>query len=327
MSVERWRMPSGRIATIDLSQAPETIEDARRLLRDFGDAEIVKEEAPGAGGNQPEGENQKPAKDSVESKATRRARAAAARPGTVAADHRIIIEDTPDTDAEVTKPSGTATRRHARLADTELARLPLIIRHGTAGRRARIWRTTDGQWWRRGGTVQIRRCPSLDGARAFVVTIWKGANSDDVRFMLKTVERTRRGEDFGFFWDRIVAGWADEHTYTSGTSRVYRDPYTHGDFSQRPMVCDVPLCRSQWHEGDPLHEVGAIDGDGYWINVCRTADEDLWHVDVHADYAEFTPDQVADFVNDLQWMRAECERANAKAADTITELATKEQTA
>lgn len=56
--IERWRMPSGRVAVIDLSQAPEAIEDARRLLREFGDAEPINEDAPGTGGNQPEGENQ-----------------------------------------------------------------------------------------------------------------------------------------------------------------------------------------------------------------------------------------------------------------------------
>lgn len=56
MSVERWRMPSGRVATIDLHQAPEAIEDARNLLREFGDAVLIEDEdAPGAGGNQPEG--------------------------------------------------------------------------------------------------------------------------------------------------------------------------------------------------------------------------------------------------------------------------------
>lgn len=56
MSVERWRMPSGRVATIDLQQAPEAIEDARNLLREFGDAVLIEDEdAPGAGGHQPEG--------------------------------------------------------------------------------------------------------------------------------------------------------------------------------------------------------------------------------------------------------------------------------
>ena len=42
--VERWRMPSGRIAVIDLAQTPEQIEQARRLLIEYGNAVRIEEE-------------------------------------------------------------------------------------------------------------------------------------------------------------------------------------------------------------------------------------------------------------------------------------------
>lgn len=58
MTVERWRMPSGRVATIDLQQPEAAVEDARRLLREFGDAELINEEAPAAAGTADEGEDQ-----------------------------------------------------------------------------------------------------------------------------------------------------------------------------------------------------------------------------------------------------------------------------
>ena len=63
MSLERWRMPSGSIATIDLQQAPEAIEDARNLLREFGDAVLIEEDGPGAGGNQPEAKKTNPERE------------------------------------------------------------------------------------------------------------------------------------------------------------------------------------------------------------------------------------------------------------------------
>lgn len=306
-ATERWRMPSGRIATIDLQQTPEAIEDARALLREFGEAELINEEAPAGQG---EGETKKPAQDSVGSKATRRARAAAARPGTIAADHRIIIDDTPDTDAEQSRLTGTSKRRNARLADAELAALPLIVRRTSGSQRVRVWRTADGRWWRRGGTIRIQKWPTPDGERAFVINVWRGANSDDVKFMQRIVEGARRGEDFDFLWSPITSDWADEHTYHSVTSRPYSDPYTHGDYAGRVSICDEPLCRSQWHDGTPLHELDTAEGPGYSIIVGRVDDEPLWHVDVYADGAEFTPRELTGFVNDLQWMRAECERAN-----------------
>lgn len=269
------------------------------------------ENAPGAGGNQPEGTDQKPAEDSIWSKATRRSRAAAALPGTVAADHRVAIQDVPTADAEVGRPTGQAKRRHTRLADHELRALPLIIRRTEIGRRSYVWRTADGHWWRRGGTIRIQRHPRPDGERAFIITLWKGANSDDLRFMLQTVERARRGEDFDLFWDLVAADWADEHTYQSKTSRPYGDPHTMADHSGRPVICDEPLCGRLWHDSDEaLHELDAAQGPGYSVSVNRFLSDRDWHVYVGAQ-AELSEGDLAGFMNDLQWMRTECEKANA----------------
>lgn len=56
-AVEKWRMPSGRAATIDFDQDEEAIEVLRESLREAGSARMNKE-VPGAGGNQPEDKNQ-----------------------------------------------------------------------------------------------------------------------------------------------------------------------------------------------------------------------------------------------------------------------------
>ncbi len=270
------------------------------------------ERALRSGGNQPEGVNQKPAKDSVWSKATRRARARAARRGTIAADRRIVIEDTPDRGAtthELTE-GGETTRRARRLTDN-VAALPLVIRRTVRGKRALVWRTPNGTWWRKGGIIQIKRSDSTpDSGHAFVVTLYKGANVEDVRFLLGIVADARRAINLDL-WDKINTDWADDLTFGFTASRRYVDPYIHSDYSMRALVCDEPLCRHQWHDA-PLHEFDSIDGAGYSLSVTRCDDEPAWHVDVSTDDAEFTPTGLTGFINDLQWMRAECERVNAR---------------
>ncbi|MEV7631991.1 hypothetical protein AB0N64_06245 [Microbacterium sp. NPDC089318] len=56
-AVERWRMPSGRIATIELRQSQKAIDDARDLLRTYGGAVPLNESAPDAVAAAVEGEN------------------------------------------------------------------------------------------------------------------------------------------------------------------------------------------------------------------------------------------------------------------------------
>lgn len=118
------------------------------------------------------------------SKATRKARAAAARPGTIAADHRIDIDDrivrNPSTPSREER-SELPEPRLRRVVEDEVAHLPLFVRT-TERNRVRIWRSADGSWWRTGGSVRIQRWPTPDGERAFVVTLYKGANRGDIEW-------------------------------------------------------------------------------------------------------------------------------------------------
>lgn len=268
----------------------------------------VHEKAPGVG-QDVEGENQKPSKDSVWSKATRRARARNAQRGMVAADHRIVIVDTPDGDAVVRnrRKSTERTPREIRMAE-DLAGLPIEIRRTGIGRRTMVWRTSDGGWWRKGGIIHIRKSPTT-GERAFVVTISKGANANDVKFLLGVIDDARRGDALEL-WSRVTANWADDQTFVFDSSRPYGDPYTHIDSTSRAIVCDDPRCVHQWHDY-PLHELDSAAGEGYSISVSRHRSEKHWHVEVMAD-GEFTPAELSVFVNDLQWMQAECEKANGR---------------
>lgn len=274
-------------------------------------SQTINKEAPGVG-QDAEGGNQKPSQDSVESKATRHARAAAARPGSIASDRKLIIEDSPATEVSVVLPTGRASRRHARLAASELRALPLVIHQTSAAKRARVWRTPDGTWWRQGGAVRIQRWPDAESERAFVLFVHKGSNSDDVKYLLRVIESARRGEDFDLLWDPVTAEWADELTFVSRMSRRYDDPYSHRDTSPRAIVCTDSMCRELWHAGVAAHVVDSAEGPGYSITVCRYAAEKNWHIDVDTSGTEFTPKDVEGYVNDLRWMIAECERANAE---------------
>lgn len=271
----------------------------------------ANEKAPGAGGIQSEGDDQKPAEDSIWSQATRERRAAAAGLGTIAADAQIAIDDRPDPEAttSVRPTERTSARRALRMAEA-VAGLPLIVQRTARSRRTLVWRTADGHWWRKGGIVQIK--PHGAHPRAFVVTLYDGANADDAKYLTDVVSDARRGVGLEL-WDPVTRPeWADDLTFGYTASRIYRDPYVHEDWSGIAELCTDDLCMQQWHE-DPLHQIEAAEGPGYAIAVSRYDTEPEWHVDVYANGASMTPDQVDAFANDLQWMRTECEKANARS--------------
>lgn len=242
--------------------------------------------------------------------ATRDRRAAAAPEGCIAADPSIDIAETPDVDAGTTAPPAEATPREERFAEAELAGLPLVLRESRT-RRVKVWRDGRGRWWRRGGSVRVQPVEREHGAepRAFVVTLHEGANEDDLRFLLNMVKRARTGAGWDTLWR--PAGTAAH--LLGYDSRLYADPYSHSDSSARVAVCDEPRCVHRWHLAEwSLHQMDEIRKDGYVISVERAHDEDSWRVAVDARDFAGTPAEVAAFINDVEWARRDCERANAE---------------
>ena len=261
------------------------------------------------------------------SKTTRKARAAEAHRGSIAADHRIVIEHTPSSGAVVVmlrneEPSAAAVR----LAEDEFAHLPLFVVRSRIGARARVWRGSDGKWWRAGGMVHIRRWPDAGGERAFVVFLFKGANEGDLNLLLDFVKRARTGVGFDAEWRKITSPWADEYTFALAlNSRRYADPYTSEDRSQRVVVCDDALCVEKWHTVHGRHELDGVSKKlpdcrgSYQVSVTRELDADAWTVDVYTDDFYGAPEDVAGFVSDLQWMQEACRRANTpKHLEAVT---------
>lgn len=252
------------------------------------------------------------------SKNTRKARAAGAIRGTVAADHRIEIDDRVDPNPEMpSREERTAVPAPGmrRTVEDEVAHLQLFVRKTTRGDRVRIWRSSDGLWWRIPGAVRIQRWPTPDGERAFVLTLYKGANADDIEFLLRAVADARTGKGFETLWRPLVAPWADDLTFLFKWARRYNDPFTHSDTSPRVSPCTDAKCVDVWHDDFGMHHLDGVSRrlperrGKYEIRVVRHEGEP-WNVDVFTDEFYGTPEDVTAFVNDLTWMQEECRRAN-----------------
>lgn len=259
------------------------------------------------------------------SKGTRKARAAAAANGTVASQRAVRIIDRPMTDVvtrEENRQRQYVDPARAFTAD-ELATMPVVVAESRAGR-VTVWRGADGTWYRVGGSLRIQ--PAKDGSGSqFKILLYKGATYDDLKVLEREASRTKAG-DGGRLWVKRGtdwAPWADDRTYTFAfTNRTYADPYTHVDHSPRVAVCTMPGCLDQWHEvGFGVHRFDFVQRDLgsrglYSIGVTRGTDrDDQWIVDVYTDEFYGRAEDVASLVNDLQWMRAECDRANAMTQD------------
>jgi hypothetical protein len=282
---------------------------------------VTKKKALGAAGTAAEGQN--PEGINLMSKATRKARAAAAVPGTVAADRRIDIDERVDPRGEVLSREERAALPQARLrrlVEQEFAHLPLRVRNTTQGRRVRIWRSVDGRWWRLGGAIRIQRWPVEGGERAFVVTLFKGANEDDLQVLLRAVEKARTGAGFEALWSPLEADWADDLTFSYRWARAYDDPFTHSDPARDVAACTDALCVDRWHDECGRHHLDEVvkelpDGAGrYRIVVGKDFDDNGrgWIVDVYTDEFYGSAADVASFVSDLQWMQAVAEKANER---------------
>jgi hypothetical protein len=261
--------------------------------------------------------------DKATKKKTRKERAKAARPGSVAADSRIHIQSTPSNtvvfQSEQRKKSPAGNRMFnlgAVFSMDDIAAMPVVIRKTSRGSRVKVWRTGLGTWHRECGLVRVQM---QDGVRSVVITLFKGANEADLRFLKDAVDTVRSGHG-GRDWVKVTAPWADDQTYSLiFNSRNYADPFERSDPSPSVWVCDEPHCLAKWHtEESSFHTMERVENEvgkyaSYTIEICKDArrPRSSWFIDVvAAEFTEAAPEHVASFVNDLQWMAEECRRAN-----------------
>ncbi|OJU43624.1 MAG: hypothetical protein BGN98_10435 [Microbacterium sp. 69-7] len=274
------------------------------------------------------------------SKSTRKARAAAAIPGSVAADPTITIEDAPaldvaySADTKNLESSDWLIDANSVFTVDELAEFPLVIQKTKVGTRVRIWRDARGTWFREAGLLRIQRHGEND-RRSYVITLFKGATQADLERLLDYVHAARRGA-CGRIWQRLEADWADDKTLNVRfRSFQYGDPYTNRDDSPVVIVCDEPRCLEKWHAGvGDTHVLDATEDRGkridYKVSVRKEVDDrdELgWYVDLYVPEFFGRPEEVASLMVDLQWMQEACRRANQPNPEPTADEALTEVTA
>ncbi|MGB3733155.1 hypothetical protein [Microbacterium sp.] len=245
-------------------------------------------------------------------RARRKYRALHAPGGSIAADDRVTVEDAPSNRAEVI----VNPFRGAKHYKYDASGLPLIVRKTSRGQRVRIWRTPDGKWWREAGAIQVRKWDgegksTAGGERAFVLTLFKGANVADLEYLREYVDRARADRLVRPLWQRVHADWADRQTFHLGVSRPYSDPYVHSDKSPLIWFCDDIQCSAAWHEEGADHEHDEITNDDYTLTIWRGRHKKKWLLSVTVDSCGLNSRQAASLANDIQWMQQTCDKLNA----------------
>ncbi|MFJ4999892.1 hypothetical protein ACIP5T_17200 [Microbacterium sp. NPDC088619] len=195
--------------------------------------------------------------------------------------------------------------------------------------------TPDGDTFRSAGDLYIRTC--RDGVRRFTAYMNEGSVQHDFRYFDRVVADAMSGRMDG--WVRHTfkdgdEGWAYEypnyqidHIKEVKPACVIVEEESEaamlvGFGSEWGYPCEEPRCREEYHEHDAVnHSLEVLENQltergGYEIEICKDIKypELGWVLNVWTgpDLTELTPEQVATFANDLQWMGIECATTNAK---------------
>jgi hypothetical protein len=256
-------------------------------------------------------------------KKIRRIRAKNAIKGTIAADPVVKITDAPSTTcvylgAQRSPDGHTMIDPHDIFTEEEIAALKVVY-VVDRGRRVHIWRDGKGRWFRTAGYVAIKM---RGGERVIQIGLSKGADTQDVAAFEEAVTRLREGRTKHPEWRRSAASWADDRTLQLVfASRRYVDPYEWKPSAPKVEVCTEARCRDQIHEAGDSHTLEVLARSlgryfQYEIDITKYShvDDALWLLNINGgtELSEATPEMIASFVNDLNWMAIECDTANKK---------------
>lgn len=250
----------------------------------------------------------------------------------------------PNTDDLPTKDTGTmAVNRRAPYTqdEREFARREGLTRLETRyvlvdTPRHETFKTPDGTSYRSAGSLYVRPCK--DGELRFVAYMHADTVHHDFLYFDRVINNARFGR---------MAGW-DRYTFKNGDEGwIFDYPNYHIDgldeFKPAHVIVEEPSdgaghvgygsswgypctdsrCREEFHEHETAdHTLESLEYDltsrgSIEIEICkdmRAPDSD-WYLNVWTggDLTELTPEQVARFANDLQWMGIECANANSRA--------------
>lgn len=289
-AVEMWISPvTGRTGTVALDQPVEAVEALRDMMRAQGYT-LQDEEAPGAVAAATEGEIKNPAQGTIDTS---------------------VSPDVDERDLTIVQRTADVTPVEVDWAAGNLAHL-ITTYHDVKTDQEAVEVRSDGHLWR--SACRIVMLTDDNGREQFRVVLFKGATVADVTHADEVIERAKAGYFLRHGWDRIED--------FNGRPRYLFAEYRRvdGRTSEPALVCDEPLCSEGWHSVIEDHcaeeMLSRATGARYEIRVRRPVAEAAvqWQVEVYADDFMGTPEQVAAFMNDLDWCRQACERANKAVA-------------
>lgn len=288
-AVETWISPSGRIGTMALDQDSVALEALRDMMRAQG-CVLQNEEAPGAVAAATEGEIN------------------SSNQGTVIDTSVTPAAEDREQDLVIVPRSRTVTPEQVDWAEGNLAGLP--IRYRTIRKPVDVVPSAEGGVWRNAFTLSVSTDEA--GERAFRVGLREDATELDIHQahnVITHAQAGRFGDGFGWELDGERGG---DPRWLFASHTHYPEGMTLG---ARVLVCDDALCGCAWHDEFDVHEaevMGSTTPGRRWeVSVTRPLGEPVpWTVDVFIDDFNGSPADVAALMNDLDWCRQACERAN-----------------
>lgn len=195
--------------------------------------------------------------------------------------------------------------------------------------------TPDGGHFRPAGRLNVRRC--RDGVRRFVAYLHPDSIRHDFRHLDHAIanatcggmegwrRHTFKGDDDGWVFGYTsyqIDGLKNAIPAEIIITETSDSPGLVGYGTEWGIPCTEPRCMNTHHENlDESHTLETLTrkvGDyfEYEIEIVKYAGKTdaKWHINIDGgtELSEATPEMIASFTNDLNWMSIECATANAK---------------
>lgn len=210
-------------------------------------------------------------------------------------------------DLEVEASGSEMTWAAAKLAD-----LPVTIRY-CVSTEVSAWQMPDGEWFRHVGTAWVRLEATAEHEAGFFVKPRVGATDTDLEWLLEFVERAKAGLFLGHGWEENTErGWY-QFTCSRGAGDLVR---WAGERHQYLVPCNEPGCDDfgRHHTTDDLNDPWYShqkQGPNGSASCMKMSNADQWVVYVDTYGSEFSSEEIAGYISDLQWVAADCRHLNS----------------
>lgn len=227
----------------------------------------------------------------------------------------IPINTEPRADGKLLDLEAEASDAAVIWAAAKLADLPVTIRY-CVSTQVSAWQMPDGEWFRHIGSAWVRLEATDDHEAGFFVKPRVGATDDDLEWLLSFVERAKEGLFLGHGWEEnSERGWF-EFTCSRGAGDLVSWARRRHEYI---VPCNEPGCDDFGRHHltddlkDPWYSHGKQGPNGS-ASCMRMSNADRWVVYVDTYGSEFSAEEVAGYISDLQWVVADCRQLNAALA-------------